>query len=99
MSDRTATKPVRNSVERAYWRRNFQSRPYVRPDSAYKDYQPAYRYGWESHSRANGRTWDAVMMDVREGWEQKNGQSRLSWSEAGGAVRDAWERIDRRFPR
>lgn len=96
MTVNTADKPVSTSAENAYWRRTFKTRSYVRPDSVFADYRTAYRYGWESHTWAAGRSWDAVYTEVREGWEKDNGQSRLSWSEAGGAVRDAWERIDKR---
>src|SRR6187549_3085303 len=46
------------TVEDAYWRENYSSRPYVEPGSSYDDYAPAYQYGWESRSRFAGRSFD-----------------------------------------
>src|SRR5262245_54217835 len=36
------------TLESAYWRENYASRPYTDRNMAYEDYEPAYRYGWES---------------------------------------------------
>ncbi|HYV95913.1 MAG TPA: hypothetical protein VE967_00510 [Gemmatimonadaceae bacterium] len=79
--------------EDAYWRANFKSRPYVRPDVAYKIYRPAYKYGWESRVRFAGRRWEDVATDLRVEWEKVSGQSTLTWEEAGQAAQDAWNRI------
>jgi GNAT superfamily N-acetyltransferase len=52
------------TVEDAYWRDNYKSRPYVQSNSSYEDYQPAYRYGWESRGQYANRTWDQAENDL-----------------------------------
>jgi len=96
LAGKGAAEGVNPTDENAFWRNNFKSRPYVRPDSTYDEYLPAYQYGWESHSLAAGRDWDALETDLRKNWEKDHGQSTLPWAEAGPAVRDAWERINNR---
>src|SRR4051794_39583484 len=34
------------TVEDAYWRENYASRPYHDASTSYDEYAPAYRYGW-----------------------------------------------------
>ena len=48
------------TAEDAYWMANHRSRPYYEEGRSYTDYQPAYRYGWESYGRHAGRNWDEV---------------------------------------
>lgn len=85
------------TVEDAYWRDNYKSRPYVQRDAAYDTYRDAYRYGWESRANARG-TWDDTQHDLERGWEQAKANSRLGWSEAKDAVRDGWHRVERAIP-
>ena len=96
LAGKGAAEAINPTDEEAYWRDNFKSRPYVRPETTYADLRPAYRYGWESHSAAAGRDWDELADELRQNWEKDNGQSTLPWAEAGPAVRDAWERINKR---
>lgn len=77
----------------SYWRENFSSRPYVRSDSSYDDYGPAYRYGEESFGRANGRSFDDAEADLKQDWQRAKGTSNLSWEHAKAASRDAWTRM------
>jgi hypothetical protein len=77
-----------------YWRGNYQARPYVKKGAAYEDYQPAYRYGWESRVQHDGRNFDDVEPQLRTGWGDT--KSQLEWDHARHAVRDAWERIEKR---
>src|SRR4051794_28124040 len=44
------------TVEDAYWRENYASRPYYDQGMTYDDYGPAYRYGWESRGQHAGRS-------------------------------------------
>jgi hypothetical protein len=81
------------TVEEAYWRDNFHTRPYAAPESSFEEYRPAYRYGWESRSHYPDRTWDEVETDLRTGWEKTEHNARLGWAKAKHATRDAWDRV------
>lgn len=79
--------------EDRYWRESFGSRPYISADRGYEYYRPAYRYGWESAGRHQGRQWYEVESELERGWERMRGESRSTWQEVKEAVRDAWERV------
>ena len=81
------------TVEDAYWRKSYGSRPYVTKGASYDDYRPAYQYGWESRARYEGRDWDEVESDLARDWDKAKGKTRLKWEEAKHAARDAWHRI------
>jgi len=81
------------TVEEAYWRENFSSRPYVRGDAKFDDYGPAYRHGAEAYGRSNGRSFDDAEPELRRDWERTRGNSSLSWDKAKDASRDAWQRV------
>lgn len=86
---------INPSVEDAYWRDNYKTRPYYSADTDYDEYAPAYRYGWESRSQYAGRKYDEVENDLASGWEKTKAKSRLGWEKAKAATRDAWDRADR----
>jgi phage tail tape-measure protein len=83
------------TVEDAYWRKSYNTRPYYRPGRMYEEYQPAYRYGWESASRAEyrNRQFDEVESDLERGWETAKGKTREGWGDVREATRDAWNRV------
>jgi hypothetical protein len=83
------------TVEDAYWRKSYNTRPYYRAGRTYDDYQPAYRYGWESASCAeyHNRDFDEVESDLERGWDTARGQTREAWRDVREATRDAWSRI------
>ena len=85
---------INPTVEDAYWRENYKTRPYVSSNDSYDDYAPAYRYGWESRSRNAGRRFSDVEDDLSRGWDKAKANSRLGWENAKAATRDAWTRID-----
>ena len=87
---------VNPTVEDGYWRENYVKRDYVERNRPYTDYQPAYRYGWESRARLGDRTFKDVEGDLEKGWETAKGESKLAWTEAKLATRDAWHHITRR---
>ncbi|MEO5824299.1 MAG: hypothetical protein ABIR59_00240 [Gemmatimonadales bacterium] len=86
------------TVEDAYWRDNYKSRPYAAGASAYDTYQPAYRHGWESYGRHKGRSFDEAEGDVRREWEETKHSADMKWDQAKDATRDAWHRVERAMP-
>jgi len=79
------------------WRSGFSARPYA-AGANYDDYSPAYRYGWESRNRYQGRPFEEVQNDLERGWDKAKGQSKLGWEKAKLAVRDAWHGVERALP-
>lgn len=84
---------VNPTVEEKYWRESYATRPYVNKGSAYDEYGPAYQYGWESHARHEGKSFDEVEKDLGRDWARAKGKSQLQWDQAKQATRDAWERV------
>jgi hypothetical protein len=82
--------------EDRFWRDNYLGRPYADDALGYDHYRPAYRYGWTSRVKHDGRRWDEVEKHLEREWRQNRGASRLGWGDARQAARDAWQRIDRR---
>ena len=77
--------------EEQYWRGRHK------PEE-WNDYHPAYKYGWESRSRMQGRQWDdRLENELKEGWEKTKGASKLTWDKARTATRNAWDRTDNTF--
>jgi hypothetical protein len=80
--------------EDLYWRENFIARPYAAGRS-YEEFQPAYRYGYESGLHHMGRNWNEVVEDLRTGWDKFEGKGPggAAWENIKDAVKDAWHRI------
>ena len=90
---------VNPTEEDAYWRENYRTRPYASANRSYEDYQPAYRYGWESRARYGNRKWDEVEPELGRNWNDYNrGAARQTWDEAKLATKDAWHRVEDRLP-
>lgn len=85
------------TVEAAYWRGNYNKRPYYRSGKEYSEYEPAYRYGWESASRPEyrNRKWNDVEGDLQRGWDMAKGGTQQGWYDVKDATRDAWSRVRR----
>jgi hypothetical protein len=81
------------STEEAYWRDNYQRRPYVESGRAYDFYRPAYRFGYESADRYRAGKWDDVENDLRGEWDTYEYRGESTWAQIKHAVRDAWERV------
>lgn len=80
------------TVEDAYWRENYHTRPYAERDARYERYQPAYRHGWEGRSRLGAQSWADSEDQLRSEWEAHPDSLGLDWESAKGAVRDAYDR-------
>lgn len=89
---------INPTVEDAYWRENYKSRPYVDANRSYDDYQPAYKYGWESRGQYAGKRFEDVEPQLESGWDKARGASRQTWNEARNATRDAWHRVEDVLP-
>ena len=94
LAGKGAAESVNPTVEDAYWRENYQTRPYIDKGADYESYRPAYRYGWESYDRYAGQAFEDVEPRLSSEWEAR--RNPLGWPEARGAVRDAWDRVDGR---
>ena len=64
-------------VEDTYWRLNYKTRPYFKSGRPYADFQPAYRYGWESAVRYPGRKFEEVEEGARARLEPDGGPPAL----------------------
>ena len=98
LAGKGAAEAINPTAEAEYWRRNYNTRPYVEPGAQYDEYAPAYRYGWESRGRYSGRKFDEVESDLQRDWDRNRSGSHLTWDKAKGASRDAWDRIERAIP-
>jgi hypothetical protein len=94
LGGKAAAEAIDPTAENAYWQENYKTRHYVSPGAAYDDYQPAYRYGWESRGRHGDKHYSEVEPSLESGWHKAKANSTLGWEKAKLAVRDAWERVD-----
>jgi hypothetical protein len=79
--------------EDAYWRDNYNKRPYVEHGSSYDDYGPAYGFGVAAVGQYPGRSFDEAEPEMSRQWGAGNGGSKLRWEHASPAARDAWNRV------
>lgn len=92
LSGKGVAESVNPTVEDAYWREHYSSRPYVRAGAPYKEYQAAYRHGWEGHGRYGELNWDSAEPRMRDDW-QHGGETGVDWAKASPAARDAFDRL------
>jgi hypothetical protein len=81
------------SDEGRWWRENYSTRPYVDRTRPFEDYEPGYRYGYESAERLGSRPWEEVEPDLRAGWDRYENRGESTWDEIKDSVRDAWDRL------
>jgi hypothetical protein len=60
--------------------------------TAYTDYEPAYRYGYElgTNERYRGRDWVALEADARRDWEARHPST---WERFKDAIRYSWDKV------
>lgn len=81
--------------ELSYWSSAHRSAEYYDPDLDFeRDYLPAYRLGWEAHSRFAQRPFDEIRAELENRWPEVKERSRLPWSIAEQAAHDAWRRAE-----
>ncbi len=81
------------TVETAYWRENYVSRPYYSKEYTFDDYGPAYQYGYEAYSKYPGKKFDDIEGDLSRDWQRTKGKSTLAWEHAKDATRDSFQRV------
>ena len=92
---KASAEEINPTVEGIFWRENYAARPYVINTSSYSEYEPAFRYGWESYGRYGGEdhSFASFEEELGLGWHTVKGSSKLAWHQAKDATRDAWNRI------
>jgi uncharacterized protein YcfJ len=76
----------------------YRSAPYYSSERTWSDYQPAYKYGYDTYGQYRGQRFDDVEPQLERDWNVAKADSRLGWAEAKGAVRDGWHHIERALP-
>ena len=99
LAGKTAAESIDPTLEDAYWRENYATRPYVKPGAGYDDYGPAYKYGTEAYMRQPGRSFAQVETELARDWDKVRGKSTLEWERAKIATSDAWNRMSNSIER
>jgi hypothetical protein len=94
----TGDRTLSSSDYNRYFEENFENSRFFRSGSEWQDYEPAYRYGYESYDRYRGRSFDEVEPDLAQSWNTTHRGSKLGWQEAKEAVRDGWHHLERAMP-
>jgi uncharacterized protein YcfJ len=81
-----------------HFEKTYQSTPYYVAGSEWRDYEPAYKYGYDTYGQYQGQKFEQVEDALQRNWDSAKANSRLAWSEARGAVRDGWHHIERAMP-
>lgn len=97
LAGKGAAEAVNPTVEDAYWRDNYRSRPYA-GNETYDRWRPAYQHGWQSYGKNRGKKFEDVERDLQRDWEKTPEAKNLTWDRARNATRDAWHRVERALP-
>jgi hypothetical protein len=93
LAGKSTAEQINPTVEDTYWRESYSSRSYIDKGTAYEDYQPAYRIGYEGYARYGdgGQSYQNVESDLHRDYDAiKTGS--ITWEQAKHAVKDAWDR-------
>ncbi len=77
---------------------SYRDAPYYSAGREWKDYEPAYKYGYDTYGQYRGQRFEDVESKLERDWNSTKAESRLGWAEAKGAVRDGWHHIERAIP-
>jgi uncharacterized protein YcfJ len=77
---------------------SYREAPYYSANREWSDYQPAYRYGYDTYGQYRGQRFEDVEPQLERDWETSKANSRLAWNEARGAVKEGWHHIERALP-
>ncbi len=81
-----------------YFQREYKKLPTYVAGREWNDYEPAYKYGYDTYGEYQGQAFDAVQGDLQRKWDETRYASRLPWDEARHAVREGWHYIERAMP-
>lgn len=81
-----------------HFEQNYRAAPYYSAGREWNDYQPAYRYGYDTYGEYRGQRFEDVEDRLERNWDTAKADSRLAWAEAKDAVRDGWHHIERATP-
>lgn len=101
LAGKGAAEAINPTEEDHYWREQSVNMPYYQqtlnqyPDVSYqRDYQQAYRLGYEERRLHPADTsFSQVEAQLEHKWQQVKGESRLTWQQAKHASQDAWQRL------
>lgn len=82
----------------AYFRDSFPFRPYANRRAFYEDYEPAYRLGFDAHSRFENLSFDEIEPQLEAEWYAIQPSTALTWQQVKPAARDAWQRSEELRP-
>ncbi|WP_349984749.1 hypothetical protein ABRP17_010195 [Stenotrophomonas sp. WHRI 8082] len=82
---------VQRDTFSTYWRERYPSEPYFDANSAFDEYEPAYRLGHQSRAQDVIRAYEEVERELETRWAAERGESRLEWLQARHAVKRGWE--------
>ena len=77
---------------------SYRAAPYYSAGREWNDYEPAYKYGYDTYGQYRGQKFEDVESDLERNWDSTRANSRLAWTEARGAVKDGWHYIERALP-
>ncbi len=81
-----------------HFQTQYKSAPYYTSGREWSDYEPAYKYGYDTYGQYRGQKFDDIEGDLERNWDSTRANSRLAWNEARDAVRDGWHHIERKMP-
>lgn len=80
------------------FKNTYREAPYYSSGREWNDYEPAYKYGYDTYGQYRGQKFEDVESELERNWDATRANSRLAWNEARGAVRDGWHHIERAMP-
>lgn len=81
-----------------HFEKSYRDTAYYSSGREWNDYQPAYRYGYDTYGEYRGQRFEDVEDRLERNWNEAKADSRLAWAEAKDAVRDGWHHIERAMP-
>jgi hypothetical protein len=100
MESEDAKMTTENRIEKfnEHWQKQYKKEPYYDAKYTWDDFDPAYRYAYDSQQRHATRHFADVEDQLAAGWDRAKGKSRLAWNDAKAAVRSGWDSIERMMP-
>lgn len=82
----------------SHFQNTYSSAPYYSAGREWSDYEPAYKYGYDTYGQYRGQKFEDVEDQLERNWDATRANSRLAWTEAKGAVKDGWHYVERALP-